>query len=305
MNTVPRVMLALVSLWAGTASAGETDLDGLAERLRGEYRGAFAAAAGDGELPFTVEARREDGTVRSRALLFLARTPFDRFVEVFDDVHGWCQSLLLHLNVKTCVAQEIDDPGLALYLGRKYYAEPADAIHIAFGFRAVAADEAMRVTLEADQGPFGTSRYRFVLGAVKVDDGVFIELTLSSHEGYAGTVLDVYLNTLGRSKVGFTRTGTTLFGNPEYVRGQEGAAERNVVRYLLALRTTLETADTPFAERAAAWFDATEEYARQLHELPRDTYLENKAREYANQLRYQAATDRGESVDRFDPGKNR
>ncbi len=279
-------------------------LDAAAERLHDEYAGPFTAATGDG-LPFRVQTERADGVVGSRAQFLLEGVPFERFLDVLGHASGWCDSLLLHLNVKTCVHDDEVGDRLVLYLGRKYYEHPLDSIRIAFDFRAEVALEAMRTTLTADQGPYGTSKYVFVLNAVRVAAGVFVELALSNDVGYAGSVVDLYLNTLGRSKIGFTRTGKTIFGNPQYVRGQEGAAERNVVRYLLALRVTLEHADTDFDRRAMAWFDATERHPRQLRELDRDEYLDIKRRERENQVAFQRAADRGEVIERVAPGKNR
>ncbi|MEJ2177327.1 MAG: hypothetical protein P8Y12_05135, partial [Gammaproteobacteria bacterium] len=39
---------------------------------------------------------------------------------------------------------------------------------------------------------------------------------------------------------------------------------------------------------AAMWFDATEEYALQLHEVSREDYLDAKRREYDNQVKLQS-----------------
>ena len=283
---------------------GET-LDDAADRLHEAFNGPFAEATGRG-LPFRVWTQSDEGVVDSRAQFLLADVPFDRFVDVLGRAPGWCESLLLHLNVKTCVSRDAAaGERLELYLGRKYYEHPRESIRIEFDFRTEIASSALRTTLTADHGPYGTSKYVFVLSAVRVPRGVFVELSLSNDVGYAGTVVDLYLNTLGRSKIGFTRTGKTIFGNPQYVRGQEGAAERNVVRYMLALQVSLEKGDAAFADRAAAWFDATERYPRQLREYEREQYLEIKRRERENQVAYQQAADRGETVEHDRPGKNR
>jgi hypothetical protein len=70
--------------------------------------------------------------------------------------------------------------------------------------------------------------------------------------------------------------------------------ERNVMRYFLAIRTDLQTRGVPPAQRLEArlahWFDATERYARQLHEVDRDAYLRMKRSEHARLL---AATSTG------------
>ena len=63
--------------------------------------------------------------------------------------------------------------------------------------------------------------------------------------------------------------------------------ERNTLRYYLAIESYLEAQAQPRAERAEKslqlWFDATERYAAQLHEVDRDAYLEMKRRELKRQ----------------------
>jgi hypothetical protein len=80
-------------------------------------------------------------------------------------------------------------------------------------------------------------------------------------------------------------------GEPQYVRGIRGVVERNVVRYLLAIKVFLEsqelTGKEAFQRRAELWFDETEAYRRQLHELSRRKYLDNVRREHDNQVALQ------------------
>ena len=90
-----------------------------------------------------------------------------------------------------------------------------------------------------------------------------------------------YLATSGSGKIGFTREGKG------YVRGLRGAVERNAMRYYLAVESYLGSLGAApgrqFATRIQHWFDATERYARQLHEMDRGSYLAMKQREYARQ----------------------
>ena len=71
------------------------------------------------------------------------------------------------------------------------------------------------------------------------------------------------------------------------MRGEQGMSERNLIRYLLALEVFLKTEQDKgpelFMKRAAIWFNETEKYALQLHEVSRADYLEAKRREYQNQ----------------------
>ncbi len=88
-----------------------------------------------------------------------------------------------------------------------------------------------------------------------------------------------YLATLGADKVGFTATGKDSAGEPAYVGGVRGVVERNTMRYYLAIDAYMDS-PRQLAPRLAAWFDSTERYARQLHEVEREDYLAMKRNEY-------------------------
>ena len=96
-----------------------------------------------------------------------------------------------------------------------------------------------------------------------------------------------YLRGAGSSKLGFTMTGNPTDEQPTYIGGVRGTVERNVMRYYLAIDAHLGTLATPGPERfeqsLERWFDATERYPRQLHEVDRDTYLAMKRSEYLRQ----------------------
>ena len=99
--------------------------------------------------------------------------------------------------------------------------------------------------------------------------------------GFAGRmVMQTYLATLGRDKVGFTSTVPYSGGSPGYIGGVRGVVERNTMRYYLAMEAYLATLSAPLQtrqeKRLHSWFTSTEQYARQLHEVDRATYLEMK-----------------------------
>ncbi|HEX4510749.1 MAG TPA: hypothetical protein VH328_11730, partial [Burkholderiaceae bacterium] len=91
---------------------------------------------------------------------------------------------------------------------------------------------------------------------------------------------NAYLATTGASKVGFSVDGHGADGQPHYVGGVRGLIERNTMRYYLAIEV-YAAAPGPgqLDQRLAAWFDATERYARQLHELDKSQYLAMKHEE--------------------------
>jgi hypothetical protein len=63
--------------------------------------------------------------------------------------------------------------------------------------------------------------------------------------------------------------------------------ERNAMRYYLAIDAYLDSLAAPAGQqldhRLKGWFDATEKYPRQLHEVTRDDYLRMKRDEVARQ----------------------
>ena len=104
-----------------------------------------------------------------------------------------------------------------------------------------------------------------------------------SYGGASNLAMRVYLNTVARDKVGFTR----LPPADRPVGGMRGVFERNTMRYYLAIESYLASLQLPpqqqLEHRLGAWFDATEKFSRQLHELERDEYLRMKRNEVRRQ----------------------
>ncbi|KVD96332.1 hypothetical protein WS63_32700 [Burkholderia stagnalis] len=207
-----------------------------------------------------------------------------------DPVQGpanWCAVLILHLNVKYCRASAAgDDAVLDVNIGRKVDQKLSDTYRVAFRYRAQPATPGyFQVGLNADSGPMSTKDYRISLEAVPLGDTrTFLHLTYSYGFGTLGRVaMKTYLATVGRDKVGFTTVGAPAGTPPDYIGGVRGLLERNTMRYYLAIDAYLGTLDKPLDQRLARWFDATEQYARQLHEMDRQDYLQMKAKEVQRQ----------------------
>lgn len=104
--------------------------------------------------------------------------------------------------------------------------------------------------------------------------------------------MNAYLATLGRKKVGFTVTGKDSAGQPIYIKGNQGVVERNVMRYVFAIQSILETNKSPRERRQITrfmrWYAHTSKYPTPLVELSRAEYLNNKKRELSNQKSMQA-----------------
>jgi hypothetical protein len=207
-----------------------------------------------------------------------------------DPAH-WCDVLILHINTKFCQAtMGRSGTMLNVHIGKKTHEELNDAKGVEFNYRlAAATPEYMEVLLDARDGPMGTSDYRIQLEAAPLPNGkTFLHLTFSHSVNLSGRLaMQTYLATIGRGKVGFTVTGSSRDGHPEYIAGVRGLVERNTMRYYLAIDAYLDAANAApsaqFEKRLHNWFTAAERYPRQLHEITLEDYLTMKRAEYARQ----------------------
>jgi len=217
--------------------------------------------------------------------------PFSTVSAALKDAENWCDVMILHINTKYCGATtDQSRTALTVYIGKKTPQPLKDAYPIEFSYRVAAATaNYLEIQLAAPEGPLSTRDYRIQLQAVPVGNGrTFMHLTYSYGYGMAGRLaMKTYLATIGRGKVGFTQTGRGSGGQPEYIGGMRGLAERNIMRYYLAIDAYLGALAKPppiqFERRLNSWFIATEQYPRQLREVSRAAYMDMKRGEYLRQ----------------------
>jgi len=203
----------------------------------------------------------------------------------------WCNILILPFNTKYCHAVDSDGGAkLLMRIGRKFDQPLENAYKVEFGLRPIAAaSDYFESRLTAAHGPIGTRDYRIAVSAVPLDSRrTFMHLSYSYGYGVAGRLaMQAYLATAGADKVGFTVTGRDGSGQPIYIGGVRGAIERTAMRYYLAIDAHLASlgvpADQQLDKRIETWFNATERYPRQLHEMDRATYVAMKRGEYERQ----------------------
>lgn len=238
--------------------------------------------------PLLLESADEKGRLRGD-IDAVMNHPFAEAAAVLADPSQWCEILFLHINTKYCKASGRGTGAtLVVVIGRKTGQPLRDAHRAEFAWRQVAASpDFLDVQLEAPDGPLGTSNYRIALQAVPIDGKrTFLRLRYAYDYGVAGSVaMRAYLATAGRSKVGFTSVGRDASGVAQPIAGMRGVIERNAMRYYLAIDTRLSVPPGPGAldRRLTHWFNATEQYPRQLHELEWDEYLRMKRAEYERQ----------------------
>lgn len=200
---------------------------------------------------------------------------------------NWCDVLILHLNTKYCHAMTGPNGStLNVNLGKKVEEKLSSTFRVTFDYHPdVTRSDYFRVDLSADKGPMSTKDYHIVLEAVAIDSThTFIHLTYSYGYGTAGRLaMKTYLATIGSDKVGFSKSADSS----GYIGGVRGLVERNTMRYYLAIDAYLASLSAPanqrLDDRLNRWFDATEQYPRQLHEVDKADYLEMKHDEYQRQ----------------------
>jgi hypothetical protein len=247
-------------------------------------------AASPFSRPLVLDSTQGDASLKGDVYAVVEQ-PFAVVAPALQGTAHWCELLILHLNVKHCgAAGAAPNEVLTLVVGRKFDQPLADGHKVAFRYSVPAANaDYLRVNMAADSGPLGTRDYRLAVEITPLDaKRSFIHLSYSYSYGIAARLaLQGYLSTLARDKVGFSVTGQGDSGKPVYVGGLRGVAERNTMRYYLAVEAYLGALASPPAEQAEKrlrdWFAATERHPLQLHEMERDEYLEMKRREVQRQ----------------------
>lgn len=230
-------------------------------------------------------SRRIDGEVFA-----VLEHPFARVSAALSDPAQWCDILILHLNTKYCRREQASaSTVLDVRVGKKGPQSISSASKLAFQWRPpVQQPDYVAATLEAADGPYDTRDYRLLVEATPLDaTHTFLHMGYAlSHGAASEFAMQLYLGTIARDKVGFTRKASKG-GDDDFVGGMRGVVERNTMRYYLAIDAYLDSLAAPPAQqlerRLQAWFDATERYPRQLHEVDRDAYLRMKRDEVGRQ----------------------
>ncbi len=238
--------------------------------------------------PLVIESFENASTVNGNAYAVLD-SPFEAVSTSFKSPVRWCEMMFLHVNTKYCKASADTSPSvLKVYVGKKTPQELKDAFALEFNLQTVTATPGfLSVQVNADKGPLGTHDYRIALQAAPLPGGkTFMHLRYSYGYGMTGRLaMQAYLATLGSSKVGFTLDKNSE--GADYIGGMRGAVERNTMRYYLAIESYMASLSKPASQQLDArlekWFDATEQYALQLREVERASYLSMKKSEYERQ----------------------
>lgn len=279
---------AISMMFAFTALSAMADADALRAKytqVREQLR------ANPYHRPLVIESAESGDALKGDVYAMLDH-PFDEFEGALKQPNDWCAILILPFNTKYChpVTAANGAAVLTMRIGRKADQPVSEAYRVDFALRPVAAaSDYFESRLTAAQGPVGTRDYRITLEAVPLDSRhTFMHFAYSYATGGVGRfAMQAYLNTAGRDKVGFSVVGKDGNGEPIYIGGVRGAIERNVMRYYLAIDSYMASLSAPPDEqldkRIDAWFNSSERYARQLHEMDKGQYVAMKKGEYERQ----------------------
>ena len=222
--------------------------------------------------------------------------PFEFVEKEFIEHANWCNIVILNPNIKACTHRGTDNNRRLIFFNvDKAEKTLADASLIEFKWKMTRHPGYFDIVLSALEGPYSTRDNRLELEAAPRDEhSTVVHLSYSYEYGaLANVFIKSYFAIFGRSKVGFSVTGTDSRNNPEYVSGIRGLNERNIVRYYLAALAYLEMHYLPdehgFEKSLDRWYDLASQYKIQLSPGEKKDYIARKKLDLKNQLQLQEA----------------
>ena len=107
--------------------------------------------------------------------------PFATVNQALNNPDHWCDTLILHVNIKYCYASgDKINPVLKVNLGKKDAQPLADAYRVEFKYHELnSAPDYFGIELSAQNGPLSTHDYRIWVEATPLNDGrTFLHLSL-------------------------------------------------------------------------------------------------------------------------------
>ncbi|RYF74092.1 MAG: hypothetical protein EOO22_07720, partial [Comamonadaceae bacterium] len=159
-----------LALWTCAGSAGAQAASAQAALLALHVRKSAELAHSPLGRPVLLESRELPGGIQGDVFAVIDR-PVEALRAAFDTPAQWCAVLLLHVNNRRCLTGRAQDPQqVTLGIVRRYDKPAAEAFDLPFMFRvAPPSPDHLEVKLHAASGPFGTSNYRILLEAVRLD----------------------------------------------------------------------------------------------------------------------------------------
>jgi len=297
------IVFAICLAWVIQISqAGELDPAVLKQTLQTQYRSLESSLQSNQfHAPIVVRSDYQDSSA-SGEIYAVLQFGFDQIASNLNTATSWCDVFLLHVNVKGCVIPGAGNTGreksnnrqtslpsdeVTVYAGRAYYQPIEDAFSMQYDFSVSQhQQDYFQIEMIAKEGPFGTSDYELIFEAIPLSKtSSFMHLKYAYRYGTLATImLDGYLATLGRNKVGFTIKEYDEQQHPVYIKGIEGIVERNSMRYFLAIQAYLDTINqhkTDWKARIIRWYNLAKPYRVQLIEYDEKKYLKSKMKQFS------------------------
>lgn len=285
------IMSLMLSPNALTAEAESVKTDGNVTALLSQYK-ALNKSLADNQFkrPLVLNSTETPEQLKGE-IYAVIKHPFATVSTALNNPANLCGALILHVNVKYCRAVNSESgPVLNLNIGKKYNQELAETYPAAFNYREITKSaDYFLVGLKAAEGPLGTRNYQISIEATPLKNNqTFLHFTYAYSFGFAGrTAMKGYLATIGKDKVGFTVVSRQPNNEVKYTQGVRGIVERNTMRYYLAIEAYVAGLNYPaekqLEKRLQLWYDGTEKYPRQLHEVGREEYFAMKMKEIQRQ----------------------
>ena len=291
------IFMIIVSSQTAFAVEAKPSADSFVIALTGQYKALNNALQNNRfKRPLVLKSTESSDAALKGEIYAVLDYPFEKVNSAINNPNHWCDALILHINVKYCrvinssTVNNNAGTALTINLGKKYDQPLVATYRTKFNYESItAAANYFSVEMKADQGPLGTKDYRIWVEATPVNTKqTFLHFTYAYSFGLTGKLaMKGYLATIGKDKVGFSIESTQANGEPNYIQGVRGVVERNTMRYYLAIDAYLAALNTPaddqLEKRLENWFDSTEQFAVQLHEVERVEYLDMKRKEYQRQ----------------------
>ena len=284
-KTVGYFLLA-VSLIAFSGPAW-SEVNGASGALRQEYLSMVSALQNSPlKRAVMLESVDHEGQLGANLSGVLEKSLAD-VASVAKSPQHWCEIILLLSNTKACkVVGTQSVPTLQVTAGTGKSADTTGANTSAFKFAIIEqGQDYLDIALVAPQGPMGLSDIQLAFQAVSLgDQKSYLRMRYSYHANWFGRMtMQVYLQTLGRGKVGFSKAPSSQ-SSTNWIEGPRSVIERNTMRYFLGLECALQDGAPEMVGRfyrlAECWYSAVEQYPIQLHEMTRSEYLQMKASEF-------------------------
>ena len=284
-------MIILTSSRNAFAVEAKPSADSFAIALIGQYKALNNALQNNPFKRQLVLKSTESSDALKGEIYAVLDYPFEQVNSAINNPDHWCDALILHINVKYCRAiRSNTGTMLDINLGKKYEQALAETYVSKFNYESITtAANYFSVEMKAAEGPLGTKDYRIWVEATPINNKqTFLHFTYAYSFGLTGRLaMNAYLATIGKDKVGFSIESTQVNGEPSYIQGVRGIVERNTIRYYLAIDAYLaavkDAPETQLEKRLQYWFDSTERYATQLHEVERTEYFSMKRQEIRRQ----------------------